>query len=129
MSLFEVGRLCIKVAGRDAGNKCVVIQELDKGYVLIDGGVRRKKVNIKHLEPLAEIIELNNKASHEEVKKVFEKSGWEVWDKKSKTVPERPKKHKKKKEKLVKEVKKEKVKAEEKKGKETEKTNEEIVKV
>ena len=46
MSIFEVGRICVKLAGRDAGSKCVIVEELDNHYVLVDGDVRRKKVNI-----------------------------------------------------------------------------------
>ena len=31
MALFTVGRLCVKLAGRDAGQKCVVLSEVDSG--------------------------------------------------------------------------------------------------
>lgn len=103
MSLFDVGRLCLKIAGRDAGRKCVVVEKVDEHFVVIDGDVRRKKVNIKHLEPLNKKIELKNKASHAEVKSAFEKLGLAVWEKKSKKATERPKKLKKKKERIVEE--------------------------
>ena len=110
MTLFQVGRVCLKTAGRDAGRKCVVVETLENFYVLVDGNVRRKKVNIKHLEPLAEIVELKNKASHDEVKVAFEKLGLSVWDTKAKKVATRPKKQKKKrvKEEIKKKSKKEK---------------------
>ena len=75
-----------------SGKKCVIVEELDGNLVFIDGATRRKKVNVKHLEPLSTVLEIKNKASHEEVKAAFEKIGEEVWDKKSKTVSERPKK-------------------------------------
>ncbi len=100
MSIFEVGRLCVKIAGRDAGNKCVVVEQIDDTYVLVDGNVRRKKVNLKHLEPLAEVLEVG-KGSHEDVKKAFDKLKLTVWEKKSKERKERPKKQKKKSEKVV----------------------------
>ena len=58
MSIFEVGRICVKLAGRDAGRKCVIVEELDNHYVLVDGDVRRKKVNICHLEPLEEMLDI-----------------------------------------------------------------------
>jgi large subunit ribosomal protein L14e len=92
MNLFEVGRLCVKLAGRDAGKKCVVVENSGEGYVVVDGSTRRKKVNVKHLEPLSEMVELKNKASHDDVKKAFQKLGLPVWDKKSKKVAERPRK-------------------------------------
>ena len=97
MTLYEIGRMCIKIAGRDAGRKCVVVEVVDDRFVVIDGDVRRKKVNVKHLEPLAETVELKDKASHEEVKTVFEKLSLIVWEKKSKKATERPKKQKKQK--------------------------------
>ena len=103
MSIYEIGRVCVKIAGRDAGRKCVVVEAVDDKFVTVDGNVRRKKVNIKHLEPLADVLEIKDKASHEDVKKAFEKMGLEVWDKKSKKPAERPRKVRKKKEKLVEE--------------------------
>lgn len=90
MSIFEVGRICVKLAGRDAGRKCVVVEQLDNTFVVVDGDVRRKKVNVRHLEPTEETIAVKDKASHEVVKAAFEKQGWKVWDKKSKTVAARP---------------------------------------
>ena len=100
MSLFSVGRLCLKIAGRDANRKCVVVEVIDANYVLIDGDVRRKKVNIKHLEPLAQIIEIKKGASHDEISEEFRKLGLAVWEKKRKETKERPKKQKKKKSRL-----------------------------
>ena len=91
MSLYTVGRLCLKIAGRDAGKKCVIIENVDDTFVLIDGATRRKKVNVRHLEPLAATVEIKAKASHEDVNAAFDKLGIEVWNKKSKKVSERPK--------------------------------------
>lgn len=99
MSLYKVGRLCMKIAGRDAGKPCVVVENVDSQFVVIDGSTRRRKVNVLHLEPLAEIISISDKASHEDVKKEFGKLGFTVWDKKSKKPAQRPKKAKVKREK------------------------------
>ena len=90
MSIFEVGRMCMKIAGRDAGRNCVVVEQLDDRFVVIDGNTRRKKVNIRHLEPLDQVIELKDKASHEQVKTAFEKQGWSVWETKPKQAGIRP---------------------------------------
>ncbi len=90
MTLFEEGRLCVKIAGRDSGLKCVVVEQLDNTYVIVDGSTRRKKVNIKHLEPLAEIIKIKKGASHAEVAKAFEKLGFSVWETNAKTPTTRP---------------------------------------
>ena len=99
MSIFEVGRLCVKLAGRDAGRTCVVVEAAASGFVVVDGDVRRKKVNIKHLEPLEQTLDLKAKAVHADVKKAFEKLGLPVWETKPKKAAARQKKHRVKKEK------------------------------
>ena len=96
--MIEVGRICVKIAGRDAGLKCVVIDILDKNYVLIDGETRRRKCNILHLEPLKEVIKIKKNASHEEMKKEFEKLGLKARETKPKEKKEKPTKVRKKKE-------------------------------
>jgi large subunit ribosomal protein L14e len=95
MTLFSIGRICVKLAGRDAGRKCVVVEAVDDRFVVVDGNVRRKKVNTRHLEPLAETIDIKNKASHSDVATAFEKMGEAVWDKKSKKPAARPRRVKK----------------------------------
>lgn len=94
MSIFEVGRLCVKIAGRDAGRTCVVVEAMGNGYVVVDGDVRRKKVNVRHLEPLDRTVELKAKADHVVVTKAFEKLGLSVWETKAKKAAERPKRMK-----------------------------------
>lgn len=95
MTLFEVGRLCLKIAGRDAGRKAVVVEVIDRTFVLVDGEVRRKKVNIKHLEPWAQILKLPSGASPEKVREEFVQQGWKVWGSKKKVegkeIPEKVK--------------------------------------
>jgi len=88
MSLYEIGRVCIKIAGRDAGKKCVVVSKVDDMFVLVDGETRRRKINIKHLEPSAEMVEVAENADTAAVAKAL---GIEVKEKKSKTPTERPK--------------------------------------
>ncbi len=73
--MIEVGRVCLKVAGREAGQKCVVVDVADRNYVLIDGNVKRKRCSISHLEPLAEVLGIEKGASHDDVVAVFEKLG------------------------------------------------------
>src|SRR3989338_11617758 len=90
MSIFNVGRLCVKIAGRDAGRRCVIVDTLDAHYVVVDGDVRRKKVNINHLEPLAEEVELKAGARHEDVQALFVKRGLAVWKNVARSVGARP---------------------------------------
>ena len=96
---MEIGRLCVKIAGRDAGGKCVVVDTVDDNYVLIDGDVRRKKCNIKHLEPLADTIDIKKGASHADVAAAFKKLKLDVWETKKKEAAEKPKRVRKVKEK------------------------------
>ncbi len=92
---MEVGRICVKIAGRDAGKKCVIVDILDDTFVLIDGGTRRRKCNMSHLEPLEDLVDLRKGASHETVKEAFSKLGLPVWDKKKKTPAAKPSKKRK----------------------------------
>ena len=93
--MIEVGRLCIKIAGRDAGLKCVIVDVLDDKFVLIDGETRRRKCNILHLEPLKDTIKIKKNASHESIKKEFETLGLKVMETKPKPKTDRPRKKRK----------------------------------
>ncbi len=94
-NMIEIGRLCVKTAGRDANLKCVVVEIVDKNYVIIDGQTRRKKCNITHLEPLKDSIKIKKGVSHSEIMKEFSKLGIELKEKKSKKPKQRPVKKRK----------------------------------
>ena len=93
--MIEVGRVCIKIAGRDASKKCAIIDILDDKFVLIDGETRRRKCNILHLEPLKEVIKIKKGASHEEVSKEFEALGLRARETAPKQKTEKPTKKRK----------------------------------
>jgi len=93
--MIEIGRLCLKTAGRDAGKRCVVVDITDNNFVLIDGETRRKKCNIKHLEPLARVVKIKKNASHEEVSKVLKNIGITALSTEAKEKKERPRKKRK----------------------------------
>ncbi len=90
MNMFDVGRVVVKIAGRDAGKKAVIIDVLDRNYVLIDGATRRRKVNMSHLEPLPQTLEIEKGASHEEVAKLFKAAGLPMRETKPKAKAARP---------------------------------------
>ncbi len=78
MPSIEVGRICVKLNGRETGRKCVIVDVIDKNFVLITGpqkltGVRRRRTNVKHLEPTTETIEVKKGASDDDVAKVIGK--------------------------------------------------------
>jgi len=95
--MIEIGRICVKICGRDGGGECVVVDILKDNYVLIDGNVRRRKCNILHLEPTSKKMDIKKGASHEDVKKEFAKLKIAVWETKKKEKTERPRKMRKKK--------------------------------
>jgi len=77
MPAIEIGRICVKIAGREAGRKCVIVDIIDENYVLITGpkpltGVKRRRCNINHIEPLDKKIDISKGASDEEVLKALE---------------------------------------------------------
>jgi len=77
---IEVGRLCYKVRGHEAGRKCVIVDIIDENMVLVTGpkqltGVRRRRVNIKHIAPLDRVISISKGASDEEVLKALQEAG------------------------------------------------------
>ena len=80
MPAIEVGRVCVKQAGREIGKKCVVIDVMDKSFVLVTGpkkvtGVKRRRVNINHVMPLQDKVDVKRGASDEEVASVLESAG------------------------------------------------------
>lgn len=90
--MIELGRMVMKIAGRDAGKLAIVVDILDNNLILIDGETRRRKCNIKHLEPLDKVIKIKKNASHEDIKTEFKKLKLKVQETKSKPKTERPKK-------------------------------------
>jgi len=76
----EVGRIAVKVAGREASRKCVIVDVIGKNFVLVTGpksltGVKRRRVNIAHLAFTPHKIKISRGASDEEVSKALEEAG------------------------------------------------------
>jgi len=100
--MIELGRVCVKTSGRDAGNYCAIVEILDKNYVVIDGNVRRRKCNVIHLELLDKILKIKAQASTENVQTAMKKEGLEVIEKKKSTKQKVKKEQPAKKEKVPK---------------------------
>lgn len=76
----QIGRIVVKVAGRDAGLKGVVVDILGGNRVLVTGppgltGLRRRAVNVMHLLPTELRVEVKREASDDEVVQALEKAG------------------------------------------------------
>jgi len=80
LSAVEPGRICVKISGREAGSKCVVVDVIDRTFVLITGpkeitGVKRRRANIGHIEPTEAKIDIKRGASDEEVVEALKTAG------------------------------------------------------
>lgn len=94
-SVLEPGQICVKLAGREAGKICVIIEKLDDTFVIIDGQTKRKRCNIMHLSPLEQKIKLPQKPSHEQVVKELKALNIEVAETKPKQKTQKLLKHRK----------------------------------
>jgi large subunit ribosomal protein L14e len=80
MTTTDIGRVCVKTLGREAGSKCVVVDIIDKSYVLVTGprsltGVKRRRANVRHLQPLGDRIDIAKGADDDEVLKTLDTAG------------------------------------------------------
>lgn len=80
MPAVEIGRICVKNAGRETGKRCVIVDVTDKSFVMVTGpksltGIKRRRVNLKHLTILEDKLDIKRGASDEDVAKVLKASG------------------------------------------------------
>jgi large subunit ribosomal protein L14e len=99
--LIEKGRVCLKIAGREAGKYCIVLEQPREGFVTIAGpkavtGVKRRKCSIFHIEPTEHMIDVGGATDMElesgwKGSGLIEKLGIQLPEKKAaKTAKERP---------------------------------------
>jgi len=77
---IEIGRICVKIAGREAGRRCVIVDVVDKNFVLVTGpqkvsSVKRRRVNVNHVEPTQTKIVIKRGATDEEVTESLKAAG------------------------------------------------------
>ena len=80
MPAIEVGRICVKTSGRETGMRCVIVEIIDKNFVLITGpksitGVKRRRANVNHIRPTEDTIKIRRGASDEDIAKALSKTG------------------------------------------------------
>lgn len=74
-SVYDIGRICVKTMGREAGYYCIIVDIIDKNYLLVDGlQVRRRRVNYKHIEPTKDVIDIHKGADHNAVEAAIKKA-------------------------------------------------------
>jgi len=77
---IEVGRVCVKIVGREAGRRCVVIDVVDKNFVVVTGpvkvtGVKRRRVNVGHIEPTEMKVKIGKGDSDDEIVEALKAAG------------------------------------------------------
>ncbi|MBI5872485.1 hypothetical protein HZB88_05400 [archaeon] len=70
----------MKIAGRESGKYCVVLKKENEVFVLVTGpknltGVKKRKANVEHLEPLPYTLEINENSTDEEIIAAYQKVG------------------------------------------------------
>lgn len=93
--VLEIGRVVIKTTGRDAMQYGVIVEVLDENFVMLDGQVRRRKVNVQHIEPLMKTVDVKKGADTKTVVKALNDAGFEFQaraEKKDVNTTPRPKK-------------------------------------
>jgi large subunit ribosomal protein L14e len=76
MPVIDIGRICVKLTGREAGKKCLIVDVVDKNFVLITGpkqlnGVKRRRVNVSHIEPTERKVSIRRGESDEDLMKAL----------------------------------------------------------
>jgi len=77
--MFDVGRVCLKMAGREAGKYCVIVNKIDDNFVTVTGpknltDVKRRRCNINHLEPILDVLKIKTDASDDVVLKAYQEA-------------------------------------------------------
>ena len=79
MTILEPGRVVMKIAGREAGRYCVVIESQNTSFVLVTGPktitrIKRRKCNVLHLEPTEYKLDIGSGADLE-IENAWKNSG------------------------------------------------------
>jgi len=78
--MIEPGRICLKIAGREASRYCVIVEIVNDDFVLITGpksitGVKRRKCNIDHIEPTEHKFDIDSKVDDSRIEDLWKSSG------------------------------------------------------
>lgn len=73
--MIEVGAVCVKTAGRKAGERVVVLALDEKKHFATIAGpnVKKKKCNLRHLFPVGKVVKVGKRVSQREIAKLLEK--------------------------------------------------------
>jgi large subunit ribosomal protein L14e len=76
MAAIQIGRVCIKTRGREKRRKCIIVDIIDKNFLLITGppnisGIKRRRVNVNHIQPLQHAIDIKRGMSDDEIEEAI----------------------------------------------------------
>lgn len=73
MTGLGIGTICVKVAGRKAGEKVVVLAiDKEKNFATVMGEkVKKKRCNLQHLMPLNKTVKVSKNVSQKELAKIL----------------------------------------------------------
>ena len=73
-----IGRVIVKLSGKEAGRYGVIVDQINDNFVLIDGNLKRRKSNLMHLELTDKILDIKKGASTSEVREAMNKAKLKV---------------------------------------------------
>lgn len=78
--ILETGRVCLKIAGREAGKYCVVVHPVDASFVMVSGPksitrIKRRKCSVLHLEPIDAKLNVSENATDSALEAAWKASG------------------------------------------------------
>lgn len=71
LAMLEIGRVCTKLRGRDAGSKVVIVDLLKDAAVVEGMKTKKSKCNPRHLFPTDKKLDIKKGASHEELQNLL----------------------------------------------------------
>ncbi len=69
-----IGRIVVKLAGKEAGRTAVIVDQSNENFVTIDGNLKRRKCNLSHLELTDKTLDIKKGASTEEIREAMKKA-------------------------------------------------------
>lgn len=78
--MLDIGRVCLKTAGRESGKLCTIVKKVDDKFVEVTGpknltNVKRRRCNIEHLEPTEFKLKIKTDATDAIVLTGYKKEG------------------------------------------------------
>ncbi|MEK6932208.1 MAG: 50S ribosomal protein L14e [Nanoarchaeota archaeon] len=73
-----IGRVIVKLSGKEAGRYGIIVDQLNENYVLIDGNLKRRRSNLIHLELTEQVLDIKKGAPTSEVREAMKKARLKV---------------------------------------------------